>query len=307
MEGYSRIKDNANILLNKFSSNRYISGTQDFLNSNSIVATFAFIILVFIVFAILLRIGGTILSWIFSPSEEPVLLPGMINAKQMVKIPQNPSVKNAIPIVRSVNDMTGIEFTWSVWIYIDDHDINKDKYKHIFHKGNAELDANGMIHPNNAPGLYIKPKEYGTGTNADRLDLEVAMNTFSEINTDNAIMDKVTIREVPMYKWINIILRVSAQNQLDIYINGSLVKRHMLSGVPKQNYGDVYVSMNGGFSGFTSKLQYFNTAIGINKIQGIIDSGPDMTMKSSGITKSVPQYLSTRWYMDGIIDGISGQ
>ena len=145
MEGYSRIKDNANILLNKFSSNRYISGTKEFLNSNSVVATFAFIILVFIVFVILLRIGGTILSWIFAPSEEPVLLPGMINAKQMVKIPQNPSVKNSIPIIRSVNDMTGIEFTWSVWIYIDDHDINEDRYKHIFHKGNDELDANGMI------------------------------------------------------------------------------------------------------------------------------------------------------------------
>ena len=48
MEGYSRVKDDANIMLHKFSSNKYIAGTQEFLNSNSIVATFVFILLLFL-------------------------------------------------------------------------------------------------------------------------------------------------------------------------------------------------------------------------------------------------------------------
>ena len=29
---------------------------------------------------------------------------------------------------------------------------------------------------------------------------------------------------------------------LDAYINGTIVKRHILTGVPRQNYGNVYVS-----------------------------------------------------------------
>jgi len=110
------------------------------------------------------------------------------------------------------------------------------------------------------------------------------------------------VEDIPLNKWVNVIIRASAQNQLDVYINGALVKRHILSGVPKQNYGDVYASMNGGFSGYTSDLRYFNTAIGMNKIQSIVDSGPDMTMKGAGLTKSKPHYLSTRWYFSGVQD-----
>jgi hypothetical protein len=291
MDGYSKVKDTTNIMLHKFSSNKYIAGTQEFLQSNSIVATFAFIILVLILFFVLLRLGSSILTWFFTPSEDPVLIDGMINAKQMVVIPQDPTVDGAIPVLRSVNDITGIEFTWSVWIYIDDFQYKQNEYKHVFHKGNDNINLSeaplGLNFPNNAPGLYITPK-----TN----DLLVLMNTFDNIK------EEVVVEDIPLNKWVNVIIRASAQNQLDVYINGALVKRHILSGVPKQNYGDVYASMNGGFSGYTSDLRYFNTAIGMNKIQSIVDSGPDMTMKGAGLTKSKPHYLSTRWYFSGVQD-----
>jgi len=291
MDGYSKVKDNTNIMLHKFSSNKYLAGTQEFLESNSIVATFAFIILVLILFFVLLRLGSSIMTWVFSPTESPVLINGMINAKQMVVIPQDPTVDGAIPVLRSVNDITGIEFTWSVWIYIDDFQYKQNEYKHVFHKGNDNINLSeaplGLNFPNNAPGLYITPK-----TN----DLLVLMNTFDNIK------EEVVVKDVPLNKWVNVIIRVSAQNHLDVYINGALVKRHIMSGVPKQNYGNVYASMNGGFSGYTSELQYFNTAIGMNKIQSIVDTGPDMTMKGAGLTKSKPHYLSTRWYFSGVRD-----
>ena len=74
MDGYSKVKDNTNIMLHKFSSNKYLAGTQEFLESNSIVATFAFIILVLILFFVLLRLGSSIMTWVFSPTESPVLI-----------------------------------------------------------------------------------------------------------------------------------------------------------------------------------------------------------------------------------------
>ena len=291
MNTISSITGDANTSLNKFSSNRYIAGGQEFLDSNSIVAKFAFLIVVLMLFVVLLRLGSSLLTWFLTPSEDPVLINGMINARQMVVIPQDPSVKGAIPIVRSVNDATGIEFTWSVWMYIDDFSYKQNEYKHVFHKGNDNINMSvqplGLNFPNNAPGLYITPKVN---------NLLVLMNTFDNIK------EEVEIEDIPLNKWINVIIRTSNQNQLDVYINGSLVKRHHMSGVPKQNYGDVYASMNGGFSGYTSELQYFNNAIGMFKIQSIVDAGPDMTMKSAGLTKSKPHYLSTRWYFSGVGD-----
>ena len=257
------------------------------------VAKVAFLILVLIVFVTALRMGSTLLAWLFAPSRNPVLIKGMINSKEMKVYPQKPSLPGAVPIMRSVNDDQGMEFTWSVWIYINDFNYKREEYKHIFNKGNADVNLSdtdprfGMNQPNNAPGLYITPH-----TN----DLLVVMNTFDKIN------DEVRIKDIPIKKWVNVIIRLNKQNQLDVYINGTLTKRHILDGVAKQNYGDVFVSLNRGFDGNTSELRYFDTAIGTNKIRNIVDKGPNMKMdKTSNSAMSKPYYLSTSWYSNGIL------
>ena len=83
------------------------------------------------------------------------------------------------------------------------------------------------------------------------------------------------------------------------FLTGMLSRRHILNGVVKQNYGDVFVSMNGGFDGYTSSLRYFDKAISTSKIQSIVNDGPNMKIKSEDLTKSKPQYLSLRWYFFG--------
>ena len=122
------------------------------------------------------------------------------------------------------------------------------------------------------------------------------MNTFEQMNED------VLVEDIPINKWVNVIVRCD-QHQLDIYINGILTKRHILQGVPKQNYDDVWVTLNGGFDGYVSELRYFARAIGLGRIQSIVDSGPNLRMEGSDITKALPQYLSTRWYFSGAHDG----
>ena len=144
-----------------------------------------------------------------------------------------------------------------------------------------------MNQPNNAPGLYIAPN-----TNA----LVVVMNTF------NNIEEKLVIDNIPINKWICVQIRVE-NHQLDVFINGKLAKRLIMKGVPKQNYGDVYTSMNGGFSGYMSNLRYFNNALGTAQIQRIVDSGPNLEMTGSAITDSKPRYLSLRWFFMGNKDG----
>lgn len=286
---FNQSSKNSGGIFSKFSSNKYLSGTQDFLESNSIVAKFAFLLLMLLVFVIVLRLGTSILSFIFSPSQNPILINGMVDAKQFMRIPQDPSTKGSIPILRSDNASDGLVFSWSVWINITDLQYRENEYKHIFHKGNDNVNVTnvpiGMNQPNNAPGLYIAPS-----TN----DIVVVMNTFESIN------EEVVIKDIPLNKWVNVIIRVDEQHKLDVYINGRLVKRHILPGVPKQNYGDVFVSMNGGFSGYTSCLRYFNTAIGTNQIQSIIDKGPCLNIVGgNNALDSKPRYLSTRWFFSG--------
>ena len=270
----------------QFTSGKFVSGTSDFLQSNGLVAKFAFLILAIMLFIAALRVGTVLLAWIFSPSPSPILIDGMIDSRQMMIVTQDPSQKGSIPILRSVNDTDGMEFTWSVWLFIDDYTYKQGKYKHVFHKGNDSIGADGINQPNNAPGMYL---------DKDTNNLVLMMNTFDKVN------EKIIVNDIPIHKWVNVIVRV-IQHQVDIYINGTLTKRHMLSGVPRQNYGDVYVSMNGGFSGYTSELRYFDTGIGTNHIQSIVDAGPNTKLVGKDMLGSMPHYLSTRWYFAGADD-----
>lgn len=272
-----------------YGSTNYVTGPRDFLRTNSLIAKLAFLLLVLFVFVVALRLGIMILAWIFSPNKSPTLIDGMIDAKEMNIITQNPNSKGNIPILRSDNERGGIEFTWSTWIYINDLTYKDGQYRHIFHKGNDNVNTTssdnkpaGMVFPNNAPGLYLGP---------NKNTLVVVMNTFENI------AEEITIDNIPVKKWVNVIIRCNG-NILDVFVNGTLTRRHILKSVPKQNFGDVYLSMNGGFDGYTSSLRYFDHAIGTNKIQEIIKSGPSLKMKSESMSEfqSKPQYLALRWY-----------
>lgn len=288
------------VKLQQFSSNQYVQGSKQFLQSNSIVAKFAFLILILIVFMMLLSLGSAILTRVFAQTHNPILIDGMINSQQLVIIPQDPSIKGAKPIFRSNNEREGLEFTWSVWINIADYSYKLNEYKHVFHKGNDNISTRdtgggvaGINFPNNSPGVYITPM-IADASNGNTAGLLVKMNSFSQIDED------VTITGMPLNKWVNIIIRVTKQNQMDIYINGTLAKRHLMAGVPKQNYGDVYVSMNGGFSGNTASLRYFEKALGTAQIQSIVNQGPNtelVTGSSMSADNKTNKYISTRWYL----------
>lgn len=259
------------------------NSTKEFFESNSLVAKFAFLIMIVFIFVLLLRLGINFLAWLFSPSKSQTLVRGTINANQSINIPQDPSSNGAITLYRSDNQNDGIEFTWSVWIYVEDLKP-LGKFKHIFYKGNDYLLQNGMNYPNNAPGLYLAP---------DTNSLIVIMNTFNVIN------EEITIPDIPMNKWLNVIIRCK-NTTLDVYINGTITRSVQLHGVPKQNYGDVNVAMNGGFDGYIADLKYYAYALGTTEIAELASKGPNTFISSStNLNNKASDYLSIRWYLFG--------
>uniref|UniRef100_A0A6C0KG55 LamG-like jellyroll fold domain-containing protein n=1 Tax=viral metagenome TaxID=1070528 RepID=A0A6C0KG55_9ZZZZ len=278
---------NTNIV--NFQSSKYVTGTQNFLDSNSLVAKVSFLLLVLIVFMFLLRIGVGIITHYLTPSNTPTLVSGMKDAKQTMIITQNPNKAHSIPVLRSRNQAEGMEFTYSVWLYIDDLQYMKGQYKHIFHKGNDNInfqnpESMGLNFPNNAPGLYVHPNK-----NA----LVLIMNTFTNIN------EEIIIDDVPLNKWINVVIRLEGRN-VDVYINGNVALRHVLSDVAKQNYGNIYVNMNGGYSGYLSQLKYYDYALSSMDILKLSNDGPDLSMNRS--IKVFPPYFSLRWYFNNLFN-----
>ncbi len=276
---------------------------SDNKSSLGFISKFALMILLIMIIVVCIRIGTNILLYFFSgsTSESPYLIKGMIPGTQETKIPQDPSKKNSITILKSKDEKDGLEFTWSVWLYINDSNYSNissisNVYKHIFSKGNADISDNiisnyfaaptdisdGQVFPNSSPGLYLK---------TDSNSLRVSMNTFDEI------VENVDIDNIPLNKWLNVIIRVKG-TVLDIYINGVLLERHFLSGVPRQNYGDVNVALDGGFNGMISNLRYHNKALGPGAISEIINSGPNTTKVGRSIGSGKPPYMSYRYYFN---------
>jgi hypothetical protein len=261
------------------------------MQSSSVAIKVAFLLLALVIFMTLFRVGLSVLSWIMGPSSRTVLVNGMVDGTQLVVIPQNPTLPGSIPVPRSVNQTDGVEFTWSVWVYIEDLTYHEGQYRCLFYKGNefapaTEAAAAGVNFPNNAPGLYLAP----TGNT-----LVLYMNTFEVIN------EEIRIPDLPVNKWMHVGLRCR-QTVLDVYINGTVVKSHALHGVPKQNYGNVYIGPNGGFSGHLSNLWYYSYALTGSELAHLAAAGPNTrasTTAPSPLTDPSARYLSPRWYLSG--------
>uniref|UniRef100_A0A6C0KL10 LamG-like jellyroll fold domain-containing protein n=1 Tax=viral metagenome TaxID=1070528 RepID=A0A6C0KL10_9ZZZZ len=279
---FLNMKNNISSGLNSFSQEP--GATSQYTYSNSMIAKFAFLILIVIIFMFLLSLGISLVSYFTLPSNDPYVVKGMIDGNFPLRISQDPNNSSAVPILKSNNQSSGAEFTWSTWIYLNDLGTD-DKYRHIFTKGDGIFDDKNMSTVNNAPGLYLTPKKN---------ELLVIMNTVSPENVNETIK----IDNIPIKKWVNVMIRL--QNiYLDVYINGTVTKRVVLKNVPKQNYNDVYVNQNGGFPGKLADLRYFSRALNIFEINTIMMGGPNTrtsTLYASQTSKGGYSYLSNMWY-----------
>ena len=268
----------------------YIKTTETALSSvflsENVLAVIAFLILAIFVFIILLRLGIAFISYLFSARNSAKLITGIVDGGTTRVFPQDPTINHSVTIERSNNAKGGIEFTWSVWLNLTG--ISKTgQYQNIFTKGNNNITTNGINAPNNAPGLYVTP-----GVNS----LLFIMNTYEIIN------EEIIIPNIPMNNWVNVIM--TCQNKtINIYVNGVISKNKTLLGVPKQNYGDVYVALGDGFDGYLSNLWYWNKTLSITEIQSLYSKGPNTRSFSSDLDlfkrKPANNYLSLQWYLNG--------
>ena len=292
-------------------------GLKDFMESNSYVAKFAFILMVFISFSVLLKLTIIGLSYLMLPSMSPMVLDGTANTEDMaMNITQDPASPNSVFIARSMNEDGGLEYTWSAWFLVNQAPQNIDKYSRIFSKGGegTKHSSTGVYFPNNAPGLYLKRTTDTKATNPDRTDTgeNITLMAVVDVNGKKSgsgeskadMNEQLVATDIPMKKWVNAIIRVT-NNVIDLYVNGRLAQRRKTAGIPLQNYGKVNIGEDKSanrFSGYISTIQYFNYSVGANKIMSIVDEGPNLKMVTNGggditAAKSVGTYLSNIWYM----------
>lgn len=297
-QGISSIKENVDNTLNDFSSKGVVNASNEFLNSNSIIAKFAFIILILILFVFLFNLGISLIVYFTSPSKSPYIVKGLHPASNGMVIAQNPATSSAVTIQRSNNNKSGIEFTWSIWLYVSNGN-NLTTYSHVFNKGDSNWNSStGLARVNNGPGLYLTNPSANTN---NQMGLRVIMDTENTDGVGNNSVQILDITEIPLQKWFNVCIRL--QNViLDVYLNGTNSGRIIMPYVPRQNYNDINICQNGGFNGNISDLRYFDHALSVYEINSLIWKGPNLTLNTTSVSSTGTtysngiNYMSNLWY-----------
>lgn len=297
------IKDNVKGISNSFTgfASGAVSSSRDFLFSNSILARISFIILVIIAYIIVFKLSVRFIVWLMTPSKNPYIISGLIPGSTNLVFAQDEVTDGSVPISRSNNENTGLEFTWSVWLNLTGAP-SSGSYFHVFHKGDSKLPADPTSTSslvNNGPGLYI-----ARVANTENVSLVILMNSFDNSNP----IYNITVDNIPLKKWIHVVIRME-NTVMDVYINGTLTKRIIFQNtVPRQNYGKVYVCQpmgtanagSNGFNGYLSDLRYFDHALSVFSINNITYFGPNMKPSSllsqSNGSYGASYFFDKLWY-----------
>jgi len=273
--------------------------STDFLQSNTMAAKVAVTLLVLLVFVLLLVLGINMIGYFTQTSTNPYIVKGMIAGSNSLMLHGN-------QVLRSNNMQHGMEFTWAVWIQVNDIVGSTQQYQHVFNKGNGNysttpMSANGVYYSagsglatvNNGPGLYL-----GNSDNNSTVSLHVVMDSMDA----TAGPGTVDVAGIPLNKkWMLVVIRLE-NTMLDVYVNGTISGRYNFTTVPKQNYGDIYVCQNGGFSGLLSNLRYYAYALSASEIGMLLQQGPNITQSTLANTSSAGSYdyLSNWWYFSKV-------
>lgn len=207
-------------------------------------------------------------------NSKPWILKGTKSARKRMIVLQDPSKNSAITLGRSKNEERGLEFSYIFWMYIDDWSVKYGQWKHVLHKGNDSS------WPLRSPGVWLHPKEN---------TLRVYMNTFKDPGAH------IDIPNIPINKWFCVTLS-GRQKNLDIYINGNVVKRKVFDSLMRQNYGDLYINAFQGFSGYMSNIRYFDYYISYSEVKSHLNRGPSMMPCVD--SDEMPPYLTANWWTD---------
>jgi hypothetical protein len=196
----------------------------------------------------------------------------------------------------SMNERTGIEFSYSFYLYVNPATFSGNKtFKHVFHKGYA------TPWPLMAPGVFL---------HSDTNTMRVVMNTYKNPYT------YADVKNIPVQKWFHVVLN-SYKGGLDIFVNGNLANRISFTDtVPYQNFQDIVIFSNanintlrgssipalngedfqfeGAFKGYLSNLTYARYALSVNEIQRLMNAGPSSKLKQKQMDK--PPYLADDWW-----------
>lgn len=133
------------------------------------------------------------------------------------------------------------------WMYVKDWNYGYGKKKSVVKRPDSTnasvMNPHISLHPTDN-SLQVSVSVY-PATEGGSGKVEPAPAGHSGSSDDVFVCD---VSNIPLQTWFSVSVTVFGRN-MDIYIDGKLVKSCFLSGVPKPAVGDIQLTPDGGFSG----------------------------------------------------------
>jgi hypothetical protein len=219
----------------------------------------------------------------------------IIDDAQVIVFQDAKTYSTAKTILPSVNERTGMEFSYSFFLSVDQNTFNngEEVLYSVFYKG---YDNNPW--PLLSPGVFIM------GNNNT---MRVIMSSLKEP------YNYVDVENIPINKWFHVVLNYQ-NSALEVFINGKIVKKlYFNNALPYNNFQNINIfnkktltvniptgrniRFQGSINGKISRLIYTRYALSVSEIQSLYKKGP-----SSIITTATPSvetsYLSDSWWVN---------
>lgn len=175
-------------------------------------------------------------------------------------------------------------FSYSIWFYIDDWNYRYGEPKIIF----GRMINSDMTQP--CPSVTL-------GAMQNDVSVSLALRDASKSGAYETFT--CSVANIPVQRWVNLMISVYGRT-LDIYINGKLVRTCVMPGVAVvDSNAALYVTPSGGFSGWTSKFQYFPDSINPQKAYDIYRKGYSDSTFGELFGGDVPKYGVKVAFMEG--------
>lgn len=208
-------------------------------------------------------------------SKDVSTLSGLTSGQTMQTI--NPS-----SLAASSSSGNTSNFTYSMWMYIDDWNYRYGEEKVLF--GRMVVGSKttqpcpsvvlGALENNVIVSLTVFPGQDTVPTTST----SSSSSTTTTTSSSASIVHRCAVANVPIQKWVNLLVSVYGRS-MDIYLDGKLVRTCVLPGVAKIDANaPVYITPNGGFSGWTAKFQYFADSCDPQKAWNIYEAGYGASM-----------------------------
>lgn len=282
------------------------TGVSGFLLGSGIPSQILFTLVAGIVlFVVLFSIESLIKTFNAYRFAKTFLVPNTVISSKSIVISQDPSNPSAKMILPSDNERTGVEFTYSFFLYVDPSTFDTSgQLKQVFYKGYQKP------FPLLGPGVFVR---------SDENTMRVFMNSYKNWYS------YVDVKNIPVQKWFHCAV-IYRKNNLEVYINGNMKGRvSMEDTYPYQNYQNLIIFgktpagtnskkytnlegveeaflVGGSMSGQISRLAHYRYALTFSELQSDVNAGPSSQVDmpaDQGAGSFIQNSLTDSWYTAG--------